>query len=141
MLSLRIQKLGDAIIVHCTGRIALRSADVLRAAVLRQSRVRTLVLDMADVIAVDAAGLGILVSLRDWAKETRTDLKLMNLPPRVEQLLELTNLLSAFEVCSAREMLDLLCRALDEAESARFSPAMQAHDIDPTSCDGSLASV
>jgi anti-anti-sigma regulatory factor len=51
------------------------------------------------------------VSLRAWAKSTGTELKLMNLTPRVEEVLELTHLRAAFEVCSVREMMDLLCRA------------------------------
>jgi anti-anti-sigma factor len=102
--------------------------EVLRNAVLRQRGIRTLVLDLADIIAVDAAGLGMLASLRAWAKETRTELKLMNVTPRVEKLLELTNLKSAFEVCSGREMLALLCRAINETNPVEsgFIPAPSA---------------
>jgi anti-sigma B factor antagonist len=125
MLSLRIQKLGDAIVIRCAGRITFTYADALRIAVLRQRRIRTVVLDLANIIAVDAAGLGMLVSLRPWAKKAGTDLKLMNVTPKVEYLLELTRLKPAFEVCSAREMLDLLCRAIHETESGRFEPAIQ----------------
>jgi len=69
------------------------------------------VLDLAEVTAVDAAGVGMLVLLRLWANATGTKLKLMNLTPRVEEVLQLTRLRSAFEVCSVREMMDLLCRA------------------------------
>jgi anti-anti-sigma factor len=76
------------------------------------------VLDLAEVSAVDAAGVGMLVLLRLWANATGTKLKLMNLTPRVEEVLQLTKLRSAFEVCSVREMMDLLCRA---------SRAVQAH--------------
>jgi anti-sigma B factor antagonist len=117
MLSLTIQKLEDVTVIRCVGRMVIPYAEVLRTAVLRQLRIRTLVLDLADVIAVDAAGLGMLASLRAWARETRTELKLMNVTPKVEELLELTNLKSAFEVCSGREMLALLCRAINETDS------------------------
>ena len=117
MLSLTIQKLEDVTVIRCVGRMVIPYAEVLRNAVLRQLRIRTLVLDLADVIAVDAAGLGMLASLRAWARETRTELKLMNVTPKVEELLELTNLKSAFEVCSGREMLALLCRAINETDS------------------------
>ncbi len=92
MLTLRIQKLEDTTVIRCAGRMVIPYADVLRNAVLRQLRLRTLVLDLAEVVAVDAAGLGILVSLRAWAIETRTALKLMNVTPKLEKLLELTNL-------------------------------------------------
>lgn len=117
MLSLRIQQLGGVTIVRCAVRIAFPDARGLRVALLQQLRTRTLVLDLADTAAIDAAGLGVLVSLRAWAKQTNRKLKFMNVTPRVEQLLQLTQLESAFEVCSAEEMLDLLCRAIHEGES------------------------
>jgi anti-sigma B factor antagonist len=111
MLSINIQKLEDVSIFHCSGRITAGHEDLLRAAVRRQSRARTIVLDFAEIDAVDAAGLGILVSLRAWTKENGAELKLMNLTSRVDQVLRLTNLRSSFEVCSVREMMDLMCRA------------------------------
>ena len=111
MLSLTIQKLGDVSVFQCAGRLTAGDGDILRIAVRTQSRVHTVVLDLAEISAIDAAGLGMLVSLRAWAKSTGTDLKLMNLTPRVEEVLELTHLRAAFEVCSVREMMDLLCRA------------------------------
>ena len=111
MLSLTIQKLEDVSIFHCSGRITAGHEDLLRAAVRRQSRARTIVLDLAEIEAVDAAGLGMLVSLRARATENGTDLKLMNITSRVDQVLRLTNLRSSFEVCSVREMMDLMCRA------------------------------
>ena len=125
MLSLRIQQLGDVTIVHCIGRLAFPDARGLRVALLQQLRTRTLVLDLVDTVAIDAAGLGVLVSLRAWAKQTNRKLKLMNVTPKVEQLLQLTKLNSAFEVCSAEEMLDLLCRAIQKGESSRLEPELR----------------
>jgi anti-anti-sigma factor len=113
--------------------------EVLRNAILRERRIRTLVLDLADTVAVDAAGLGMLASLRAWGKQTGTALKLMNVTPKVEQLFELTNLKSVFEVCSGREMLALLCRAINESESVGFRTVIQdTNRIDDTLGDGSL---
>jgi anti-anti-sigma factor len=125
MLNLKIHKLGDATVIQCAGRITFPGADNLRAAILRQSQMQALVLDLADINAVDAAGLGVLVFVRAWARKTGTALKLMNIHPNVEKLLELTNLNWAFGICSAREMLDLLCRAIHETESELFEPAFQ----------------
>ncbi len=138
MLTLRIQKLEDTTVIRCAGRMVIPYAEVLRNAVLRQPRIRTLVIDLADVVAVDAAGLGMLASLRAWAIETRTALKLMNVTPKLERLLELTNLKSAFEVCSGREMLALLCRAINETESVGFKTVIRdTLRIDETLGDGS----
>jgi len=139
MLSLTIQKLGDATVIRCAGRLVIPYAEVLRNAALRQRGIRTLVLDLADIIAVDAAGLGMLASLRAWGKETRAAFKLMNVTPKVEELLELTNLKSAFEVCSGREMLALLCRAINETEPEEFKTVIQdTNRIDETLGEGSL---
>ena len=139
MLSLTIQKLEDATVIRCAGRLVIPYAEVLRNAALRQCGIRTLVLDLADIIAVDAAGLGMLASLRAWGKETRAAFKLMNVTPKVEELLELTNLKSAFEVCSGREMLALLCRAINETEPEEFKTVIQdTNRIDETLGEGSL---
>lgn len=116
MLSLRIEKLGAVTIIHCAGRIVFPDVPELRIVLLRPLRPLTLVLDLVDIVAIDAAGLGMLVSLRTWAKQTGRILKLMNVTPWVERLLQLTKLKSEFEICSAREMLDLLCRAMQPSE-------------------------
>ena len=118
MLSCKIEKLGDVGIVHCAGRIVFPYARELRIPLLRQLQASTLILDLLDTIAIDASGLGLLASLRTWAKQTGKTFKLMNVTPRVEQLLQLTKLESEFEICSARDMLDLLCRAMHQSVPA-----------------------
>ena len=95
----------------------------MRNAVRSQAHNRTVVLDVAEISAVDAHGLGVLVSLRMWADATGTELKMLNLTPRVEEVLELTKLRSAFDVCSVRDMLDLLCCVTDQVPLAAQTPA------------------
>jgi anti-anti-sigma factor len=112
MLSFTVNNLGDVAIFECTGRITVEDGDALRNAVLRQPYVQVVVLDFKGITKVDAAGLGVLASLRGWAKATGAELKLMNVSPRLEKLLELTGLKPVLTICSAREMLDLWCRAL-----------------------------
>jgi anti-anti-sigma factor len=129
MLSLRIENLGDVTIIHCAGRIAFPDARELRITLVRQLRIRTLVLDLADTVAIDAAGLGVLVSLRVWAKQTGRVLKLMNVTPWVEWLLQLTKLKSEFEICTAREMLDLLCRSIHQSGSVAPETAVENPDF------------
>ena len=117
MLSLRIEKLGDTTLIHCVGRMVFPYNREFRIRLLQQLQTPTLVLEFVDTIAIDASGLGLLVSLRTWATRTGRALKLMNVTPRVEQLLQMTSLKSEFEICSAREMLDLLCRAIHQSAS------------------------
>jgi len=125
MLSLRIQKLQDVTILHCAGRFAFPQAVELEATILRAVRTPVLVLDMMETVLMDAAGLGVLVSLRTWAIRTGRILKLMNVMPRVEQVLRLTKLYSEFEICSGREMLELLCLAISTHEAGRSGPSGQ----------------
>ena len=118
MLTLTIHQLGDVTVFRCVGRITAEDRDALRIAVVTRPHLRIAVLDLAEVGTVDAAGLGTLVSLQQWAKTNGRKLKLMNLTPRVEEVLELTNLRSTLDVCSVEDMVDLLCRATSQARSA-----------------------
>lgn len=111
-LRLAIRNLGDISVFQCAGRIALGDEDLLRNAIHSRSLGSTIVLDLAQVNAVDAAGLGMLVALREWAGGTGKSLKLINVTPHVEEMLELTGLISFFEVCSFREMMTLWCRGI-----------------------------
>jgi anti-sigma B factor antagonist len=112
MLSLTIHKLDETIIFQCIGRIVLGEDDSLRRAIYGHPDMSTAVLDLAEVTSMDAAGLGLLVELCNWAQANGTELKLLNVTPRVEHLLEITCLGRIFKVCSVPEMLDLLCRAI-----------------------------
>ena len=117
-LNLTIQVLGDVAVLRCSGRITSEDTEELRKAVLTPSDIRTVVLDLSEVRSVDAAGLGTLVALQNWATASGTQFKLMNLAPLVEQVLEITNLKQQFEICSLSEMLDLLCRAIHQPRMA-----------------------
>src|SRR5215475_7775580 len=117
MLTLTVHKLCDTTLFRCAGRLVSGESECLRDAVLAQSHARSVVLDLAEVHSVDAAGLGVLLSLRAWAQTTGATFKLMNLTPRVEEVLQLTNLSDVFEFCSVPEMLadgeGLLSTAVD----------------------------
>jgi anti-sigma B factor antagonist len=104
MLSFTIRNLGDVAVFHCSGGITAGSDTGLREAVHAQDGVGTLVLDMAGVNAIDAAGLGTLVELLSWAKAHGKQFKLMNPTPHITRLLQLTKLNTAFEICSESEI-------------------------------------
>ena len=128
MLNLTVNNLGDVAVFRCAGMITLPLAFRSRFAVRNQFRVRVAVLDLAQVSAVDAAGLGTLVSLWNWSKTSGRTLKLMNLPPKIEELLALTNLSSIFEICSVEDMLELLCRAFHGVESSESGTRIEDAD-------------
>jgi anti-anti-sigma factor len=126
MLSLTVHILGDVTVFGCVGRITFAYTDALRIAVIKQPRVRVAVLDLAQVSAIDAAGLGMLVSLWKWSASKGLALKLMNLTPYLEYLLDLTGLRSVFQICSVGDMLELFCQASRQIESPGAGPALEA---------------
>ncbi len=108
MPKLTIHKLGEAIVFRCTGRIGFGECHILRHAVFSHPHIAIAVLDMAEVTAIDASGLGLLVELRNWASTNRIQLKLLNLTPRVANPLDVTHLTPIFDVWSVRDVTDLL---------------------------------
>ena len=118
MFSLTSHKLGKTTLFRCAGRFVSGDEQRLRSAVLTESKARTVVVDLAEIQDIDAAGVGMLVSLHLWARSHGISFKLMNLTPRVENVLEITNLKAQFEVCSVAEMLDLLCAAIRQDRAA-----------------------
>src|ERR1700747_373210 len=150
MLNATAQKLGDSTVLRCQGRIVIGDAyAILRNAVLRQTHTRTLILDLAQVDRIDAAGLGVLLGLREWACSHAIRFQLMNVMNQVEHVLELTKLDCVFEFCSVEDMLHLLhfaaaiaCRSVDQAnlrimkDNCKYS--VEGQDAPPAAQGNSL---
>ena len=98
-LTLDIERTGDTAIVRCHGRLVSGVHDLLYSQARQiMPDARRVVLDLTDLTHVDSTGLGTLVRLYVHARSTGSSLELINLGPRVRQLLGLTNLLSVFTV-------------------------------------------
>jgi anti-anti-sigma regulatory factor len=61
MLKLTIHRLDDTIVFRCTGRIVFGECHILRHAIFSHPYITIAVLDVAQVTAMDAAGVGLLV--------------------------------------------------------------------------------
>ena len=92
MLRVDIQSSPPAVTLVCCGRIVLGvEAETLRC--MAMSRAERLVLvEMSRVYAIDAAGLGLLVELHQWAQKRGASLVVANPSLRPRQLMRLTNL-------------------------------------------------
>ncbi|SRR6266481_2432348 len=121
MSKLTIHELGEAIVFRCIGRIGFGECHILRHVVFSHPHIAIAVLDMAQVTKMDAAGLGLLVELRNWASAKRIQLKLLNLTPRVADLLNITQLTPIFDVCSVQDMIELLFREKQSSLATRCS--------------------
>jgi anti-sigma B factor antagonist len=64
---------------------------------------KKLVLDMQNVTMIDSSGLGALVAAYSSAKSAGASVRLCNLGAHFNQLLQITKLLTVFEVSKTRE--------------------------------------
>ena len=98
-LTLDIERSGATAVVRCHGRLVAGVHDLLYTQVRQiMPGARRVVLDLTDLTHVDSTGLGTLVRLYVHARSTGSTLELINLGPKVRQLLGMTNLLSVFTV-------------------------------------------
>jgi len=109
MLSVHIENIGEIAVIECEGRIVRSEAAFkLREAVTSQKHVRIIVLDLSGVSAIEAGGLGMLVSLQRWAQENDVRLKLFNPHQSVRDRLERANSIGQFDIATLDEMMAIL---------------------------------
>ncbi len=104
MLGVITENHGHAAVLRCSGRIvAGEEAWALYNTVISQQNKRVVVLDLTGVSGIDAGGLGVLVSLRRWARGAGVKLRLI--PSKaVKELLDVAGLRPLFEIRSAEAM-------------------------------------
>jgi anti-anti-sigma factor len=99
-LSLHTSASEDATVVLCTGRLTSETSVLLKTEVKALLLVkRRVILDLTELGYMDSAGLGTLVGLYISAKKVGCELQLVNLSPRIRELLGMSHLLSVFEAC------------------------------------------
>jgi anti-sigma B factor antagonist len=95
------QRVADVTILRLAGPLEIDDGDaVLRDYVNRlveQGRIN-LVLDLADVVMLDSAGIGILVGKYLTVKRRGGTIKLLHLTDRTSRLLQITKLATVFEI-------------------------------------------
>ena len=93
----------DATVLHVSGHLVVgEAAAKLQENVTRVAENR-LIVDLANVSAIDGAGLGTLVWLRNWAVSSGRKLSFANPSDRVLELLELTRLDMVLDICTTGE--------------------------------------
>jgi len=95
LLTLEVERNGDVATVKCQGKLVLGVCDVLTRKVKALiPETKRIVLDLTDLKQMDSMGLGTIVRLYASAKSGGSCLVLVNIGPRIRQLLGITNLLS-----------------------------------------------
>jgi|SRR5882672_6185996 len=103
MLTVTVQNLDEVTILQCFGRIVGGEETALLCAAVQQND-RSIILDLSGVDVIDAAGIGLLVSLQ----AAGIYLKLMNPTKRVREILKVTELESVFEICEFRSIGEIM---------------------------------
>jgi anti-sigma B factor antagonist len=88
------------LLVDCSGRIVFGEEssllrETIKKAVTENNRI---VLNLGEVNYIDSGGLGTLVALRITAQNAGGAIKLTNLTKRVGDVLQITKLLTVFDV-------------------------------------------
>ena len=99
-LDLQIRTIGQVAVVYCVGRLTYRDeaaafSETASALISVWSQV---VIEMTGMESIDSAGLGELAVIHMWARAAGCALKLAGVNDRIQELFELTNLHSIFEV-------------------------------------------
>ena len=97
---LHARRLDDVVILDLSGRITMGEGTlILRDQIqkLLNSGDRKFLLNLSDVNYIDSSGLGELVTSFTTVRNQGGHLKLLNLTKRVQDLLQITKLLTVFE--------------------------------------------
>ncbi len=99
-LKLATRKNDGVLVVDCSGRIVFgEESSLLRETVKKAiSENNRIVLNLGEISYIDSGGLGTLVGLRTSAQNAGGTIKLTNLTKRVGDLLQVTKLLTVFDV-------------------------------------------
>ena len=98
---IKLRRLDGVVILDTSGRLTLGDGTVTLRDTLRKlldEGERKLVMNLEDVDYIDSAGLGELVTAFAVVRAQAGQLKLLKLTHRVHDLLQITKLLTVFDV-------------------------------------------
>jgi anti-sigma B factor antagonist len=104
-LKLTTRTVDGVLVVNCDGRIVFgeESAELRDSVKKLLTQTNKLILNLGGVTYIDSGGLGTLVALYTTAHNAGGTIKLSNLTQRVGDLLQVTKLLTIFEVYDTEE--------------------------------------
>ncbi len=98
MLTVTHDHVADSVVLRCQGRLVYGEESELLCAAL-SNHGRDIVLDLSGISAIDAAGIGALVSLQ----AAGIYVKLLNPSEAVRSVLRVTGMESVFEICDEQQ--------------------------------------
>ncbi|MDD5542082.1 MAG: STAS domain-containing protein [Acidobacteriia bacterium] len=100
-MQLKTRKIGEVNVVDINGKITLGEGNIILRDTIRNLLSRgekKILLNLGDVTYIDSSGIGELVSSFTTTTNQGGQLKLLNLTKKVQDLLQITKLLTVFEV-------------------------------------------
>lgn len=100
-MTVTVRRLDDIVILDLEGRITIGEGSVMlrnRIQQLLQSGERRFLMNLSEVNYIDSSGLGQLVSSYTAVRNQDGELKLLGLTRRVRDLMQITKLLTVFDV-------------------------------------------
>lgn len=91
---------GGVTIISPKGKITIGVGDVaLREAVYEalEAGARNILLDLAGVTTIDSSGIGEMVNVNKTVAERGGKLRLVGMPPKVADMLQMTHLIMVFD--------------------------------------------
>jgi anti-sigma B factor antagonist len=91
---------GDVYILDCSGKITLGEGTMTVRNTVREilnNGGKKIILNLNDVNYIDSSGIGALVSSYTTVTNAGGKLKLLNLTNKIQELLQITKLLTVFE--------------------------------------------
>ena len=96
-----VRDVGDIRVIELTGKITIGAGDVKIRELIGQSLEddkNNVILDLGGVTAIDSSGIGEMVACYTTVTKRDGQLKLMHLSPKINDILQVTQLITVFEV-------------------------------------------
>ena len=100
-LNVKTRKVDGVVIIDLSGRLTIGEPVLLLRETLRvqvNDGAQYFILNLGDVSYIDSSGLGELVSAYTTVRNKQGDVKLLNLTSKAKDLLQMTKLLTVFDV-------------------------------------------
>ncbi|MCG6962974.1 MAG: STAS domain-containing protein [Acidobacteria bacterium] len=96
-----VQDQADIRVIRLSGKITIGAGDVKLRELIRdalESGRTKILLDLAKVSAMDSSGIGEMVAAYTTVRKRDGQLKLLNLSPKINDILQVTQLITVFDV-------------------------------------------
>ncbi len=100
-MKIEMRTIGDVRILDCSGKITLGEGTMAVRNTVRdilKDNGKKIILNLANVNYIDSSGIGELVSTYTTVTNNGGQLKLLNLTKKIHELLQITKLLTVFQV-------------------------------------------